>query len=153
MKMDGEVEVQEWQASRPVRFTSSEIASRYPLDRRLGETQSRSARCGVEKNPLPLQGIEPQPSSPKSVAIPAFGEECKLLKKQNFIFCHLPVISSLLDPNILLSALFFSVYDLPLLLHVTADEDRLSSLGIKQRTIYVAADVSRPSHLAGRSVE
>jgi hypothetical protein len=31
---------------------------RYPLDRRLGEPQSRSGRCGEEKN-LALPGIEP----------------------------------------------------------------------------------------------
>jgi hypothetical protein len=36
---------------------------RYPLDRRLGGLQSRSGRCGEEKN-LALQGIEPEPSSP-----------------------------------------------------------------------------------------
>jgi hypothetical protein len=36
---------------------------RCPLDRRLGELQSYSARCGVEKNFLPLPGIEPRPSS------------------------------------------------------------------------------------------
>jgi hypothetical protein len=36
---------------------------RYPLDRRLGESQSRSGRCGEEKH-LALPGIEPEPSSP-----------------------------------------------------------------------------------------
>jgi hypothetical protein len=36
---------------------------RYPLDRKLGGLQSRSGRCGVEKNPLLLPEIEPRPSS------------------------------------------------------------------------------------------
>jgi hypothetical protein len=31
----------------------------YPLDRRLGEPQSRSGRGGEEKNSLPLPGPEP----------------------------------------------------------------------------------------------
>jgi hypothetical protein len=31
----------------------------YPLDRGLGETQSRSQRGGEEKNSYPLQGLEP----------------------------------------------------------------------------------------------
>jgi hypothetical protein len=32
---------------------------RYPLDRRLGGPQSRSARCGEEKNLLPCQELNP----------------------------------------------------------------------------------------------
>jgi hypothetical protein len=32
----------------------------YPLDRRLGGTQSRSGRDGEEKNSQPLPGLEPQ---------------------------------------------------------------------------------------------
>jgi hypothetical protein len=39
---------------------------RYPLYRRLGGPQSQSGRCGVEKNLLPMPGIEPRPSSPRS---------------------------------------------------------------------------------------
>jgi hypothetical protein len=35
----------------------------YPLNRGLGGPHSRSGPCGVEKNLLPLPGIEPQPSS------------------------------------------------------------------------------------------
>jgi hypothetical protein len=31
----------------------------YPLNRRLGEPQSRSGRCAIEKNFLPVLGIEP----------------------------------------------------------------------------------------------
>jgi hypothetical protein len=42
---------------------------RYPLDRRLGGPQSRSGRCGGEKI-SPLRGIEPRPSSLKSIVIP-----------------------------------------------------------------------------------
>jgi hypothetical protein len=41
-----------------------ENCPRYPLDRRLGVPQSRSGRCGVETNSLPLPGIEIRPSSP-----------------------------------------------------------------------------------------
>jgi hypothetical protein len=37
---------------------------RYPMDRRLGGSQSRSRRNGEEKNLLPLPGIELRPSSP-----------------------------------------------------------------------------------------
>jgi hypothetical protein len=35
-----------------------------PMDRRMVESHSWSGRCGVEKNVLPLPGIEAQPSSP-----------------------------------------------------------------------------------------
>jgi hypothetical protein len=38
--------------------------SRYPLDVRLAEPQSRCGHCGVEKNPLSLLGIEPRSSIP-----------------------------------------------------------------------------------------
>jgi hypothetical protein len=44
--------------------------SHYPLDRRRGRPQSRFGRCEVEKNPLPLPGNEPRPSSLQPVAIP-----------------------------------------------------------------------------------
>jgi hypothetical protein len=37
--------------------------TRYPLDRRLGGPQSLRGRCGEEKNPLPLLGMEPWPFS------------------------------------------------------------------------------------------
>jgi hypothetical protein len=33
-------------------------SKRCPLDGRLGEAQSRSGRCGAEKNLFPLSGIE-----------------------------------------------------------------------------------------------
>jgi hypothetical protein len=46
-------------------------SSRYPLDRRLCGPQSRSERCGVEKDLLPLPGTEPRPSGPHTVAITA----------------------------------------------------------------------------------
>jgi hypothetical protein len=39
----------EWSASRSCRFTSGERAHSYPLDRRLGEPQSRSERYGEVK--------------------------------------------------------------------------------------------------------
>jgi hypothetical protein len=52
-----------------VNFTPRPLYSRenspsYPLNRRLGEPQSRSGRCGEEKNLLPLPRIESRPSSP-----------------------------------------------------------------------------------------
>jgi hypothetical protein len=43
----------EWSASPP------EKEPWYPLDRRLGEPQSRSVRGGEEKNSQPQLGIEP----------------------------------------------------------------------------------------------
>jgi hypothetical protein len=46
-----------WSASRPG-------GPRYPMDRRLGGPQSRSRRCGDEKNLFPLLGMEPRPSNP-----------------------------------------------------------------------------------------
>jgi hypothetical protein len=42
----------------------------YPLNRRLGGTQSRSWHCEEEKNVLSLPGIESRQSSPQPVAIP-----------------------------------------------------------------------------------
>jgi hypothetical protein len=52
---------------RVVSFTSRPIYrygknSRYPLDRRLGGPQTWYEYCRVEKNLLPLSGIEPRPS-------------------------------------------------------------------------------------------
>jgi hypothetical protein len=41
----------------------------YPLGRRLDGPQSQPGRCGLEKNLLPLPGIEPQASSPLHVAV------------------------------------------------------------------------------------
>jgi hypothetical protein len=54
----------EWSASRPGRFTPGKRVPRYPLDRRVGGPQGWSGRCEVEKNLLPLLGIEPRLSSP-----------------------------------------------------------------------------------------
>jgi hypothetical protein len=48
-------------ASRPGRFTPRGKRPQCPLDKRLGGLQSQSGRCGVEKNLLPLPGIEPRP--------------------------------------------------------------------------------------------
>jgi hypothetical protein len=42
----------------------------YPLNRRLGGTQSRFERSGEEKNSQPLPGIEPPSPSPHPSAIP-----------------------------------------------------------------------------------
>jgi hypothetical protein len=35
-----------------------------PIEEEAGGSQSRSGRCGIEKNLLPLPGIEPRPSGP-----------------------------------------------------------------------------------------
>jgi hypothetical protein len=58
------VDGDEWSATRLCRFTP-----RGPLDRRLGEPQSRSGRCGEEKN-LALPEIEPRSSIPYPISIP-----------------------------------------------------------------------------------
>jgi hypothetical protein len=49
----------EWSASRPGRSTSQAKSPWYPLDRSLGEPQSRFGRESEEKNSQPPQGIEP----------------------------------------------------------------------------------------------
>jgi hypothetical protein len=51
-------------ASRPGRYTPRGNSPRCPLDKRLGMPQSRSGRCGEDKNFLPLPGIESRLSSP-----------------------------------------------------------------------------------------
>jgi len=43
----------------------------YPLDRRLGEPQSRSGRGGEDKNSQPLPGLEPRSSSPIPLSYPS----------------------------------------------------------------------------------
>jgi hypothetical protein len=54
--------------TKVVSFTPWKIYSlgnipQYPLNRRLGGSQSLFGGCDVEKNTLPLPGIEPRPSS------------------------------------------------------------------------------------------
>jgi hypothetical protein len=49
-------------ASRPGSFALVK-EPRYPLDMMLGEPQSRSGRCGVEKNFSSIPGIENRPCS------------------------------------------------------------------------------------------
>jgi hypothetical protein len=62
----------EWSVSRPGRFTPGEGSPRYPLDRRLGEPQSRSGRSEEEKilNTTGTRTPTPRSSSPYLVAIP-----------------------------------------------------------------------------------
>jgi hypothetical protein len=55
--------VGEWSASRPGRFTLGEKRRWYPLDRRLGEPQSRSGRRGEEKILDPTGTRTPTPRS------------------------------------------------------------------------------------------
>jgi hypothetical protein len=62
------------------RFVPRPLYPRYPLDKNLGGSQSRSGRCGVEKNLLPRQELNPgrpdrspslyQLSYPSSASIP-----------------------------------------------------------------------------------
>jgi hypothetical protein len=47
----------DWLTSRSLRFIPVDIVLRQQLDKRLGGSQSRSGRCGDEKNPFPLLGI------------------------------------------------------------------------------------------------
>jgi hypothetical protein len=69
----------EWSASRPSRFTPGERAPRYPLDRRLGGPQSRSARRGGEnildrtgtRTPTTYLVVQPVTSRYTDYAIPA----------------------------------------------------------------------------------
>jgi hypothetical protein len=53
-----------------VSFTFRSLYTMYLLHRRLGGSQSRSGRYGVEKNLLPLPRIDPRLSIPLPVAIP-----------------------------------------------------------------------------------
>jgi hypothetical protein len=53
----------EWSASRTGRFNPRGERTRYPLDKRLSGSRSRSERCGEEENLLSLAGIEPRQSS------------------------------------------------------------------------------------------
>jgi hypothetical protein len=65
----------EWSASRPGRFIIQDERPQYPLARRLGGTQSRSGRCGIEKNILPLResntAVQPVARRYTDSAIPA----------------------------------------------------------------------------------
>jgi hypothetical protein len=58
----------DWSATRLCRFTPRGKSPQSPLDRSLGEPQSRSGRCGEEKD-LALPEIEPGSSSPYPIAI------------------------------------------------------------------------------------
>jgi hypothetical protein len=54
----------EWSASCPCHFTPGEGAPRYPLDKRLGGPQIRSARRGEEKIRDPTTTRTPNPWYP-----------------------------------------------------------------------------------------
>jgi hypothetical protein len=68
VKVSSRRHTREWQYSSTIRDLSFSTLLlyrgrknlRYPLDRSLGGP----GRCGVQRNYLPLLGIEPQPSSP-----------------------------------------------------------------------------------------
>jgi hypothetical protein len=57
------IDADEWSASCLGRFIPGEKLL-YPLDTRLGGTQSQSGRCKAEINLLPLRRTEPHQSSP-----------------------------------------------------------------------------------------
>jgi hypothetical protein len=65
MKFSGE-----WKYRSTVPHCPRGRRSRYTLGRRLGGPQSRSGRCGVEKNIFPLSEIKHRPSIPQTAAIP-----------------------------------------------------------------------------------
>jgi hypothetical protein len=46
------LDVGDWSTSRSLRFIPGDIASRQPLDKRLGGSQSRSGHCGEEKKSI-----------------------------------------------------------------------------------------------------
>ena len=50
----------DWTASDFGRLTLWGKNTRYPLDNKLGGSQNRSERIGIEKNPLPQPGIKRQ---------------------------------------------------------------------------------------------
>jgi hypothetical protein len=63
-------------SSTPGPLYPREKSPRYELDRRLFGPQILSRRCGIDKNLLPMPGIEPRPSSSRSITI-AIGPHCK----------------------------------------------------------------------------
>jgi hypothetical protein len=58
------------------------------LHRRLGGPQSRSGRCGVEKNLLPLPGIDPRLSISLPVAIPTEPSRIVTYKQTHHTLCR-----------------------------------------------------------------
>jgi hypothetical protein len=58
----------EWSDSPPDRFIPRGNAPQYPLNRRLGESQSRSGRCRGNKNLIPPWESNPRRRSPYPVA-------------------------------------------------------------------------------------
>jgi hypothetical protein len=54
----------EWSASRPSCLTPGGESPHYPLDRKLRAHRNWSGCCGIQKNILPLPGIELRLSSP-----------------------------------------------------------------------------------------
>jgi hypothetical protein len=73
--------------SRPSRFTPG-----CPLGK-VGGSQSRSERCGLDENLLLLQGIELRPSRPKAVSVPTEISGCissSLMQLKNVRYILLP---------------------------------------------------------------
>jgi hypothetical protein len=74
----------------------------YPLDRRLGGIQSRSGRCGEEKNSQPPPGIEPYNSdrparSPALYRLSYYGYYLVLIKINLNVFK--PLLAVIINSN------------------------------------------------------
>jgi hypothetical protein len=78
-------------SSTPRKLYSQVKSRRYPLDRTLGRPQSRSGRCGEEKNLEPLAGIELRPSSLQPFAIPT-----ELSRLSNVIISNIKIFTDII---------------------------------------------------------
>jgi hypothetical protein len=84
--------MEEWRYSytildlKPLPICLWEKCPRYPLNTKLGVSQSRRGLCGVEKYLLSLTGVEPRPSSPSLYRLSYIFID--------FIFSYLGFISS-----------------------------------------------------------
>jgi hypothetical protein len=72
---------------------------RYPFDRRLSGFQSRFRSCEVEKNLLPLPGIEYRPFSPQPVTIPTELSRLTYVPNMNEVVARSPSLYRLSYPG------------------------------------------------------
>jgi hypothetical protein len=88
----------------------------YPLDRRLGGPQSRSGRCGEEKNSQPPPGIEPwNPDSPAPIAFDSAEVKAVILTSESILNLHthnfrISLFSAFLDPFKVRLVLIYSLW-------------------------------------------
>jgi hypothetical protein len=80
----------------------------YPLDRRLGGTQSRSGRGGEEKNSQPLQGLEPPIIQP--VAQRYTSELSRLLEDETVYYIKFPYVFLLKECKLIRHLRFVLTY-------------------------------------------